>query len=107
MKLTQLNEAKYQDDGQGSLSWFIHHFFDHYEDHQDYNGAYYKLKDGYEITGRDGKNILWINSWETPEGDMDWEFNCDRGRSVSSGPNQVAVKKIKVLWDPKGLYDRD
>jgi hypothetical protein len=103
----KINEAQYQDSGQGSLAWFIHHFFDHYADHEDYEGGLYKLKDGYEITSRDNKNIMWINMWQTPEGDYDWEFQDDRAHSASAGPNQVVVKKVKVLWDPSNKYGDD
>jgi hypothetical protein len=105
MKLTDLHEAKYQEKGQGTLAWFIHNFFDHYQDHQDYTGAIYKVKDEYEITvATSNKRVLWIDSWETPEGDYDWEFQDDRARSAGAGPDQVVVKRIKVVWDPKNVY---
>ena len=101
----KINEAKYAENEQGTLSWFIHHFFDHYEDHEDYNGAIYKLKDGYEIETKFTpiKKIKWINSWEIQDlpGEYDWEFLDDKERSAGAGPDRVIVKKVKVLWDPK------
>lgn len=104
----KINEAKYADNKQGTLSWFIHHFFDHYEDHEDYGGGIYKLKDGFEIETTDKKKIGWINSWELHDrpGEYDWEFLDDRERSAGASPDRVVVKKIKVLWDPKGVYDK-
>ena len=103
MKLNALTEARYVSREQGTFGWFLKNFFEEYQTEEMENGVAigYKVKDGFEITGR-GSRVVEVITYPND----DYQFLIkdsprDHRETKHLSPKELVVKQVKTIWPKK------
>lgn len=105
MKLNTLHEAKHIGGGKGSLEWMLKNFFE-YIGESEANVKEYRTKDDLHIYDRSADRVAGIDTWKTPDGDVDFDIRTYRKNrsglfSAYTPLDQLIVYKVEQVWGPK------
>ena len=101
MKLIALTEAKYADESQGSLNWFLKNFFEYERDlDTEPPGKYYRVREGLEIKGRE-YFIEGMDVWTNRHGEQEYMFTTNTHTEKYIPLKDIVVKQVKTIWPKK------
>ena len=100
MKLTQIQEASYMGEEEGTLKWLLSNFFDGGGDIEYENGIgkTYRVKKGFEVWGR-GTQVADIEVY--PNGDYQFGLINRSTGNVTQGHLRmidIRVTQVKQVW---------